>query len=318
MSSKIKTKRERVKFASDNVAGACPEVLDAIIKANDGDSAPYGNDDWSKILQEKFSEIFEKEVIVFPTASGTAANALALSVLTPVFGNIYCHKLSHINTDECGAPEFYTGGAKLVPLNGVNGKITPQELSDNIGGVGIVHHTQPSVTSITQLCETGEAYQLDEIAAISETSHKHNLKMHMDGARFANALVSLGTTPAEMTWKSGIDVLSFGATKNGCVAAEAIIFFKPELVGNLPFLMKRSGHLLSKMRFVSAQLEAYISNDVWLKNAKHANKMGKKLSEGLAKHNSIKLAYPTEANEVFAKFPRNMIEHLNSEGYKMK
>jgi threonine aldolase len=317
MLSKIKTKRERVKFASDNVAGACPEVLDAIIKANDGDSAPYGNDDWSKILQEKFSEVFEKEVIVYPTASGTAANALALSALTPVFGNIYCHKLSHINTDECGAPEFYTGGAKLIPLNGINGKITPQELSDNIGGVGIVHHTQPSVTSITQLCETGEAYQLDEIAAISETAHKYNLKMHMDGARFANALVSIGATPAEMTWKSGVDVLSFGATKNGCIAAEAIIFFKPELVGNLPFLMKRSGHLLSKMRFVSAQLDAYISNDVWLRNAKHANEMGKKLSEGLDLNSNTKLAYPTEANEVFVKFPRVVIEHLNSEGYKM-
>jgi threonine aldolase len=317
MQSKIKTKRERVKFASDNVAGACPEVLDAIIKANDGDSTPYGNDDWSKILQEKFSEIFEKEVIVYPTASGTAANALALSALTPVFGNIYCHKLSHINTDECGAPEFYTGGAKLVTLNGVNGKIKPQELSDNIGGVGIVHHTQPSVTSITQLCETGEAYQLDEIAAISKTAHEHNLKMHMDGARFANALVSLNATPAEMTWKSGIDVLSFGATKNGCIAAEAIIFFKPELVGNLPFLMKRSGHLLSKMRFVSAQLEAYISNDVWLKNAKHANQMGKKLSDGLNLNPNIELAYPTQANEVFVKFPKSTIEHLDSEGYKM-
>ena len=313
----VKTKRERVKFASDNVAGACPEVLDAIIKANEGDSTPYGNDDWSTNLQNKFSEIFEKEVIVYPMASGTAANALALSVMTPVFGSIYCHKHSHINTDECGAPEFYTGGAKLVPISGINGKFTPEELSKNIGGVGIVHHTQPSVVSITQLCETGEAYQLDEIAAISETAHKHNLKMHMDGARFANALVSLNATPAEMTWKSGIDVLSFGATKNGCIAAEAIIFFKPDLVGNLPFLMKRSGHLLSKMRFVSAQLEAYISNDIWLRNAKHANDMGKMLSEGLAKHNSIELAYPTEANEVFAKFPRHMIEHLNSEGYKM-
>ena len=139
----------------------------------------------------------------------------------------------------------------------------------------------------------------------------------MDGARLANALVSLNCTPAEMTWKSGIDVLSFGATKNGCLAAEAIIFFKPELVGNLAFLMKRAGHLLSKMRFVSAQLDAYISNDVWLRNAKHANKMGKKLSDGLSKHNDIKIAYPTEANEVFAKFPRNKIEHLNSEGYKM-
>ncbi|MDA9158255.1 low specificity L-threonine aldolase [Candidatus Pelagibacter sp.] len=313
----IKTKRERVKFASDNVAGACPEVLDALMKANEGDSAPYGNDDYSKVLQEKFSEIFEKEVIVYPTASGTAANALALSTMTPVFGNIYCHKLAHINTDECGAPEFYTGGAKLIPLTGINGKITPEELEKNISGTGIVHHTQPSSVSITQVCETGEVYELDEIKKIADVAHKHKLNMHMDGARFANALVALNCTPAEMTWKSGIDVLSFGATKNGCIAAEAIIFFKPELVGNISFLMKRAGHLLSKMRFVSAQLDAYISNDVWLKNAKQANEMGKKLSDGLVKHNSIKLAYPTQANEVFAKFPREMIEHLNSLGYKM-
>jgi len=311
----IKIKRERVKFASDNVAGACPEVLEAILKANDGDSTPYGNDQISTDLQNKFSEIFEKEVIVFPIASGTAANALALATMTPSFGNVYCHRLSHINTDECGAPEFYTGGAKLVNLQGINGKITAEELNESISGKGIVHHTQPSSVSITQVCETGEVYQLDEIKKISEVAHKHNLNMHMDGARFANALVSLNTTPAEMTWKSGIDVLSFGATKNGCLAAEAIIFFKKELVGNLGFLMKRAGHLLSKMRFVSAQLDAYISNDIWLNNAKHANEMGKKLSDGLAKHNSIKIAYPTEANEVFAKLPRNIIDHLNSEGY---
>ena len=315
--AKIKTKRERVKFASDNVAGACPEVLDAILKANEGDSSPYGNDQVSTDLQNKFSDIFEKEVVVFPIASGTAANALALATMTPSFGNIYCHKLSHINTDECGAPEFYTGGGKLVTLQGNKGKIISEELDEAIGGKGIVHHTQPSSVSITQVCETGEVYQLDEIKRISETSHKHNLNMHMDGARFANALTSLNCTPAEMTWKSGIDVLSFGATKNGCLAAEAIVFFKKDLVGNIAFLMKRAGHLLSKMRFVSAQLDAYISNDVWLKNAKHANDMGQKLSDGLAKHNSIEIAYPTEANEVFAKFPRHMIEKLNSEGYKI-
>jgi len=315
--TKIKTKRDRVKFASDNVAGACPEVLDAIIKANEGDSTPYGNDQISTELQDKFSEIFEKEVIVFPTASGTAANALALATMTPSFGNVYCHKLSHINTDECGAPEFYTGGGKLVTLNGVKGKITAEELDQAISGKGIVHHTQPSSVSITQVCETGEVYQLDEIKKISEVTHKHNLSIHMDGARFANALVSLNATPAEMTWKSGIDVLSFGATKNGCIAAEAIIFFKKDLVGNVAFLMKRAGHLLSKMRFVSAQLDAYISNDVWLRNAKHANKMGKKLSDGLKDHSDINLAYPTEANEVFATFPRNKIDHLNSEGYQI-
>ena len=315
--AKIKTKRERVKFASDNIAGACPAVLDAILKANEGDSSPYGNDQVSTDLQNKFSDIFEKEVIVFPIASGTAANALALATMTPSFGNIYCHKLSHINTDECGAPEFYTGGGKLVTLQGDKGKIISKELDEAIGGKGIVHHTQPSSVSITQVCETGEVYQLDEIKKISEISNKHNLNMHMDGARFANALTSLNCTPAEMTWKSGIDVLSFGATKNGCLAAEAIVFFKKDLVGNIAFLMKRAGHLLSKMRFVSAQLDAYISNDVWLKNAKHANDMGQKLSDGLAKHNSIEIAYPTEANEVFAKFPRHMIEQLNSEGYKI-
>ena len=313
--AKIKTKRDRIKFASDNVAGACPEVLDAVIKANEGDSTPYGNDQISTELQDKFSEIFEKEVIVFPTASGTAANALALSTMTPSFGNIYCHKLSHINTDECGAPEFYTGGGKLVTLQGVKGKITANELDESITGAGIVHHTQPSSVSITQVCETGEVYQLDEIKKISDVAHKHNLNMHMDGARFANALVSLDCSPAEMTWKSGIDVLSFGATKNGCLAAEAIIFFKKDLVGNAAFLMKRAGHLLSKMRFVSAQLDAYITNDVWLKNARRANDMGKRLSEGLNNHSDINLSYPTEANEVFATFPRNKIEHLNSEGY---
>ena len=315
--AQIKTKRERVKFASDNVTGACPEVLDAILKANDVDTTPYGNDELSKNLQNKFSEIFEKEVIVFPTASGTAANALALSTMTPSFGNIYCHRLSHINVDECGAPEFYTGGAKLVNLDGMNGKIIPEELDDSISGKGVVHHTQPSSVSITQLCETGVAYQLDEIKKISEVAHKHKLNIHMDGARFANALVSLNCSPAEMTWKSGIDVLSFGATKNGCFAAEAIIFFNKDLVGNLPFLMKRAGHLLSKMRFVSAQLDAYISNEVWLKNAKHANSMGKKLSQGLLLHENIELAYPTDANEVFVKIPKNIIDQFNSHGYKI-
>lgn len=317
MNANINTKRKRVKFASDNVAGACPEILDAIIKANDGIAPPYGNDEISGVLQEKFSKIFEKDVIVYPTASGTASNALALSAISPVFGNIYCHKFSHINVDECGAPEFYTGGAKLIPLTGIDGKITSDELENNIGGFGIVHHTQPSIVSISQTTETGEVYTLDQIKNISEVAHKHKLKMHMDGARFANALVSLDVSPAEMTWKSGIDILSFGATKNGCIAAEAIVIFNKDLVGNLPFLLKRSGHLLSKMRFVSAQLDAYISNDVWLRNARHANEMAKKLSDGLVSSNQVKLEYPTEANEVFVKLPKKMVEHLNSEEYMM-
>ena len=279
-------------FTSDNVSSACPEVMDALIAANLDNAPSYGNDKYSKNLKNKFSEIFETEVEVFPAISGTASNSLALSVLTPVFGKIYCHELSHINTDECGAPEFFTGGAKLVPLCGLEGRINAKNFSENIRGTGNVHLQQPAVVSITQSCETGTVYQLDEISSISEVAHSRGLKVHMDGARFANAIASLKVSPAEMTWKSGIDVLSFGGTKNGCIAAEAIIFFNKNLVGNFPFLHKRSGHLISKMRFISTQLMAYLSNDVWLRNARHANSMASLISKGLVAFPEIKLVYP--------------------------
>ena len=304
-------------FSSDNVTGACPEVMDAIVAANEGIVESYGNDKWSISLQKKLSEIFETDVVVFPVVSGTAANALALSVLSPAFGKIYCNELSHINTDECGAPEFFSGGAKLITMSSEDGKINAKDLSQNIGGTGIVHLAQPAAVSITQACETGTVYQLEEIESIAETAHEHGLKVHMDGARFANAIVSLNVSPAEMTWKSGVDVLSFGGTKNGCLTAEAVVFFKPELVGNFPYLHKRSGQLLSKMRFVSAQLEAYISNDVWLRNARNANSMAKLLSEGFAKFPEIKLAYTTQSNEVFVHIPSSIIDLLNTKGYNV-
>jgi len=304
-------------FSSDNVTGACPEVMDAIVAANDGIVESYGNDKWSLNLQKKLSEIFETDVVVFPVVSGTAANALALSVLSPAFGKIFCNELSHINTDECGAPEFFSGGAKLVTMTSDDGKINAKDLSQNIRGTGIVHLSQPAAVSITQACETGTIYQLEEIKSIAETAHEHGLKVHMDGARFANAIVSLDVSPAEMTWKSGIDVLSFGGTKNGCLTAEAVVFFKPELVGNFPYLHKRSGQLLSKMRFISAQLEAYVSNDVWLRNARNANNMAKLLSEGLAKFPDIKLAYTTQSNEVFVHLPSSIINLLNAKGYNV-
>ena len=302
-------------FASDNVTCACPEVMDAVVAANSGIAESYGNDEWSSSLQKTLSDIFETAVVVFPAVTGTASNALALSALAPVFGKIYCHELAHINTDECGAPEFFTGGAKLIPLRSTNGRIDTSDLSQTIRGSGNVHVPQPAVVSITQSCETGTIYQLDEIVAISKTAHDHGLRVHMDGARFANALASLDVSPAEMTWKSGIDVLTLGGTKNGCLAAEAVVFFKPELVGNFPFLHKRSGQLLSKMRFISSQLEAYLSGDVWLRNARHANAMAKNLSEGLASFSNIKLAYPTQSNEVFVNLPREVIDYLNNAGY---
>ena len=302
-------------FPSDNVTCACPEVMEAVVAANSGIAESYGDDDWSSSLQKTLSDIFETAVIVFPAVTGTASNALALSALAPVFGKIYCHELAHINTDECGAPEFFTGGAKLIPLRGTNGRIDASDLSQTIRGTGNVHVPQPAVVSITQSCETGTIYQLDEIVAISKTAHEHGLRVHMDGARFANALASLNVSPAEMTWKSGIDVLTLGGTKNGCLAAEAVVFFKPELVGNFPFLHKRSGQLLSKMRFISSQLEAYLSDDVWLRNARHANAMAKILSEGLASFSNIKLAYPTQSNEVFVHLPREVIAYLNNADY---
>jgi threonine aldolase len=302
-------------FASDNVTGACPEVMDAVVAANSGIATSYGDDEWSSRLQTKLSEIFETDVEVFLAVSGTASNALALSSLAPVFGKIYCHELSHINTDECGAPEFFTGGAKLIPMRSSNGRIKANELAETIRGSGNVHVTQPSVVSITQSCETGTVYQLDEIKAISKIARKHKMSVHMDGARFANALVSLDVSPAEMTWKSGVDVLTLGGTKNGCLAAEAIIFFKSDMVGNFPYLHKRSGQLLSKMRFISSQLEAYVTDDLWIRNAQHANSMAKILSEGLNAFSNIELAYPTQSNEVFVYLPRELIDYLNNAGY---
>ena len=303
------------KFASDNITGACPEVMDALVAANSGDAISYGDDEWSIALQKKLSYLFETDVLVFPTTSGTVSNALALAAMTPSYGKIYCHKLSHINNDECGAPEFFTGGAKLIPLNGENGKFSANTLEDAISGTGQVHSAQPACVTLTQACEAGTVYTLDEISDIAAAAHAHSMTVHMDGARFANALVNLDKSPAEMTWKSGVDVLSFGGTKNGCFAAEAIIFFRPELAATFPFLHKRAGQLLSKMRFVSAQLHAYVSDDVWLRNARHANQMATKLSQGLSQVPGIRLAFPTQSNEIFAYMPRAVIDRLVAAGF---
>lgn len=304
-------------FASDNVSCACPEVMDAVVAANSGIAVSYGQDAHTLNLEATLSVIFETPVKVFPVVSGTAANALALSALTPSYGKVFCHEMSHVNTDECAAPEFFTGGAKLISIASDDGKITPEALTSIIRGKGNVHAAQPAALSITQSCEVGTVYQLHEIAAVAKTAHEHGLTVHMDGARFANALVALDATPAEMTWKSGIDVLSLGGTKNGCLAAEAVVFFKPELVQAFPFLHKRAGQLLSKMRFVSAQLEAYVSNDVWRRNAQHANAMAGRLSKGLAAIPGIELEFPTQSNEIFANIPRKVIDRLTAKGIQV-
>ncbi|WP_009633457.1 threonine aldolase family protein [Synechocystis sp. PCC 7509] len=305
-------------FCSDNVTGISPEILTALAKVNQGAAMPYGEDECTKRLQTKFAELFETDVTVFPVVTGTAANALALSVLVPPFGAIYCHSSAHINVDECGAPEFYTGGAKLLTLPGNNGKLSAQELQNAIAlsGIGVVHHVQPAAISITQATEAGTVYSKSEVQQIAEVARTHHLSLHMDGARFANAVATLGCSPADITWRCGVDVLCFGATKNGAMAAEAVIFFNRDLAQTFDYRRKRSGHLFSKMRFLSAQLEAYITNDLWLKNAAHANLMAKKLAMGLTKLPGVELCYPVDANEVFIQLPETVIAGLIADGFK--
>jgi threonine aldolase len=304
-----------VNFASDNVTGIAPEILAAIEAANRGAAMPYGADEITRRLEQRFAEIFEHAVVVFPVATGTAANALALACLTPPFGAVYCHEQAHIATDECGAPEFFTGGAKLVTCPGEHGKLTPDILAARIAGAGVMHKVQPAILSITQQTEAGTVYRADEIAALGALARRHGLALHMDGARFANAVATLGCAPAAITWRAGVDALSFGATKNGALAAEAVVFFDPAKAGELGFRRKRAGHLLSKLRFVSAQLDAYLANDLWLRNARHANAMAARLGGGLAALPGARLLHPVEGNEVFAELTEPAIERLRAAGF---
>jgi threonine aldolase len=303
-------------FSSDNAAGASPEILAAIAAANRGTAAAYGADATTALLTKRFAALFEHEVAVFPVATGTAANALALAALAPPWGIVYCHEEAHIALDECGAPEFFAGGAKLMPLPGEHAKITPDAVARRLTERGFVHHAQPASISISQSSEAGTLYTADELGALGAFARRERLSLHMDGARFANAVAALGCAPADITWRAGVDVLSFGATKNGALAAEAVIFFDPAKAVDFGYRRKRGGHLLSKMRFLSAQLEAYLENGLWLANARHANGMAARLAAGLAHLPRARLRHPTEANEVFVELPDAAIRALASDGFK--
>ena len=305
-------------FRSDNVAGAAPEVIAALAAASVGTAEPYGEDALTRRVTERLTDIFETAVSVFPVATGTAANALALSALVPPWGGVYCHRDSHINTDECGAPEQFTGGAKLLPLDGANGKIDPAVLAQAVeqAGIGVVHRVQPAALSLSQATEAGTVYRPEEVAALAEVAHAAGMTVHMDGARLANALARLGCTPADLTWRAGVDVLALGATKGGCFAAEAVVFFNPVLAENFAFRRKRGAHLLSKMRFLSAQLDAWLADDLWLRLARHANVMAARLAEGLSILPGASLTYPVEANEVFVHLPEATVDRLEAAGYR--
>lgn len=289
----------------------------AALARHSGGAAPaYGNDAVTQGVIQQFRDIFETDVAVYFTATGTAANALALTAYARPGGIVFCHPDAHIQVDECGAVEFMTGGSKLVPVAGqCDGKMTADGLARSLASLpeGAVMHGQAAAVSITQASEHGTVYSLDEIRAIKALADGRKLPLHMDGARFANALVSLNVTPAEMTWKAGVDVLSFGGTKNGCWCAEAVIFFNPEAAASFAYLRKRAGHEFSKARFVSAQLEGYFENGSWLQTARHANAMAARLSKGIVRAGG-RMAWPTEANEVFAIITKVQIDRLRQEG----
>ncbi len=302
-------------LASDNAYGAAPQILDAVAIASGGAAPSYGDDDITARAIRRLRDTFECELVAYPVITGTAANALALATLCPPHGAIFCHSESHIATDECAAPEFFTHGAKLVPLQGAHGRITPEAVAATLPNFGRgVHSSKPSVVSISQLSELGTAYTPDDVAALARFAHDQGMRLHMDGARLANAIAHLGCEPSELTWRAGLDALSFGATKNGALAAEAVIFFNPADARDFEYRRKKSGHLLSKMRFVSAQLDAYLDNGLWLANAARANDLAQALANGLTTMSTVTLAHPVQGNQVFVNLPESMARRLRAAG----
>jgi threonine aldolase len=303
-------------FRSDNTAGAAPAILDALARAAaGGNAAAYGEDAFSRAVEARIADLFEAEAAVFLMATGTAANAVALAAMTPPWGAVFCHPQAHVQMDECGAPEFYTGGAKLMALPDRVGKIEIEDVEAALARLAHgVHNAQPAAISLSQAAETGRVYSPDELRRIADFAHGRGLRLHVDGARFANAVVSLGCSPAEASWKAGVDILCFGAGKNGALAAEAIVCFDPDLAASIAFRRKRGGHLFSKMRFLAAQFDAYLADGLWRKNAAHANAMAARLAAGLGAVPGARQVYPTEANEVFVELPPEVIAGLEAEG----
>ena len=300
-------------FLSDNTASVCPEILAALERANTGQAKAYGEDPWSAQLDAVLAEFFQAPVRAFALATGTAANALAIATLSPPYGAILAHEEAHIVCDECGAPEFMSGGARLVLVAGEHGKLTPDSVAAALDAHPVsVHSVQPAVLSLTQATELGTAYRPAELAALAELAHRRGLKVHLDGARLANALAFLGCTPRELTAHAGIDVLSFGATKNGALAAEAVVFFDRGLVADFELRRKRAGHLLSKHRYISAQLTAYIQTGVWLRNAQRANALARRIGAAAG----ARLLHPVEANEVFVRLGDAGKQALRAQGFE--
>jgi threonine aldolase len=305
-------------FGSDNVVGASDPVMQALLQANAaGPMSSYGEDELAVGVEAAFARIFETDVTVMLMATGTAANGLALSCMTPAWGEIFCHQDAHVMTDECGGPENWTEGAKITPLPGIGGKITSATLRAALEAPRRgIHSVKPAALSLTNLTECGTAYSAKETAALAAIAREHGLKVHLDGARFSNALAGGKATPAELTWKSGIDILCLGATKNGALAAEAVIFFDKTLAETASFRRMRGGHLLSKGRLLSGQFAGWLQDGHWLELARRANASARRLAKGLSDAKGVRLAWSVDGNEVFAVMPEKLEQKLLGQGFR--
>ncbi len=306
---------DRRQFASDNYAGVCPEAWAAMTKANQGHVRGYGDDYWTEKAADLIRDVFETKCEVFFVFNGTAANSLALASMCQSYHSILCHETAHVETDECGAPEFFSNGTKVLLLSGANGKIDPASIERMVKKRSDIHYPKPRLVSVTQATELGTVYSPDELKAIWSMCKKLGLRMHMDGARFANAVASLGVTPKEITWQAGVDVLCFGGTKNGTAVGDAVVFFNSELAQEFDYRCKQAGQLASKMRFLSAPWVGLLQDDAWLRHAGHANAMAQLLEKSLQNISEVKILFPRQANSVFVELPTDLIQGLWKRGW---
>jgi len=302
-------------IASDNTSGICPEALDYLLEANACDDLAYGNDTWTQRVADRFRQLFDTDCEVFFVFNGTAANSLALAAMGQSYHSVICHELAHIETDECGGPEFFSNGAKLLTASGENGKLTPEGIERLVTRRNDIHYPKPKVVSITQATEVGTVYNREELLALRSVADKYDLRLHMDGARFANACAGLDASPAELSWQAGVDVLCFSGTKNGLAMGEAVIFFNRELAEDFDYRCKQAGQLASKMRFIAAPWLGLLETGAWRRNAEHANAMARYLAEGLDGLPDVELLFPTQANSVFVRLPPPVLERLRGRGW---
>src|SRR6266481_5271826 len=303
-------------FASDNYAGICPEAFAAMTEANHGHETSYGDDTWTGKASDLIRQIFETDCEVFFVFNGTSANSLSLAALCQSYHSILCHELAHVEVAECGAPEFFANGSKVLLLAGNDSRIEPKSIERAVSKRTDIHYPKPRVLSLTQATEVGTVYSLEQLRELTGIARRLRLRVHMDGARFANAIVSLGVTPKEITWESRVDVLCFGGTKNGIAIGEAVVFFNPELAREFDYRCKQGGQLASKMRFLSAPWVGMLQDGAWLRHARHANDMAKRLESAIASLPGVEIAYPVESNAVFARIRPDVVNAMHARGWK--